>query len=79
VDLPQKESFWGTKFEGVHVVGRMYFMSLDLCRGVADDAAYSKDRIAAGGYLEVHKDHDIAAMVFHSPTPIQMVDIGKLQ
>jgi hypothetical protein len=81
VDMPRKESFWGTEFEGVHLylAGQMYFMSLDLCQFVANEAPYSKIRLAEGGYLEGHEDHDIAAMVFHSPTPIHMVTIGKSQ
>jgi hypothetical protein len=81
VDQPRKESFWGIEFEGVHLylAGQMYFMSLDLCQFVANEAPYSKVRLAEGGYLEGHEDHDIAAMVFHSPTPIHMVTIGKSQ
>jgi hypothetical protein len=80
-DQPRKDSFWGTEFEGVHlyVAGEMYFMSLNLCQFVAYEAVYSKDRVDVGGYLEGHEDHDIAAMVFHSPTPIQMVTIGESQ
>jgi hypothetical protein len=54
-------------------------MSMDLCKFTATEAPFSKLRIAEGGYLEGHEDHDVSAMIFHSPTPIHMITIGKSQ
>lgn len=54
-------------------------MSLDLCKFVSAEAPYSKIRIEKGGYIEGHEDHDVSGMVFHSPTPIHMITIGKSQ
>jgi hypothetical protein len=79
-DLNRKESFWGNKFEGVHLylAGQMYLMSYDLCQFVAGEAPWAKQQqIGPGGYLEGHEDDDISAMAFHSPTPIHVVTIGK--
>jgi hypothetical protein len=80
-DLARFESFWGNEFDGVHLylAGQCYLMSYDLCRFVAHEAPYSKTRIAEGGYIEGHEDHDVSAMVFHNPTPIHMTVIGKSQ
>lgn len=79
--IPRKEGFFGQEFEGVHLymAGQMYFMSYDLCKFVAHEAPFSRMRIAPGGYLEGHEDHDVSAMVLHSPTPVHMITIGKSQ
>jgi hypothetical protein len=80
-DLNRFESFWGNEFEGVHLylAGQCYLMSYDLCKFVAEEAPFSKTRIGKGGYIEGHEDHDVSAMVFHSPTPVHMITIGKSQ
>jgi hypothetical protein len=80
-DMPRLESFWGNEFAGVHLylAGQLYILSLDLCQFVSAEAPFSRTRIGQGGYLESHEDHDISAMVFHSPTPVHMVTIGKSQ
>eukprot|EP00339_Tiarina_fusa_P018611 CAMPEP_0117019286 /NCGR_PEP_ID=MMETSP0472-20121206/14825_1 /TAXON_ID=693140 ORGANISM="Tiarina fusus, Strain LIS" /NCGR_SAMPLE_ID=MMETSP0472 /ASSEMBLY_ACC=CAM_ASM_000603 /LENGTH=396 /DNA_ID=CAMNT_0004724221 /DNA_START=171 /DNA_END=1361 /DNA_ORIENTATION=+ len=79
-DMSRLESFWGNEYDGVHVyTGQMYLMSTDLAAFVATEAPMSRTRIGPGGYLEGHEDHDLSAMVFHSPTPIHMVTIGKTQ
>ena len=79
--LHRKESFWGNEYEGVHLylAGQLYLMSTDLAAFVAQEAPLSKRRIATGGYIEGHEDHDISAMIFHSPLPIHMISIGKTQ
>ena len=79
--LPRKESFWGNEYEGVHLylAGQLYFMSYDLCKFVAQEAPFSKIRVGEGGYLEGHEDHDVSSMVFHSPTPVHLITIGKSQ
>ncbi|KAL3910693.1 MAG: hypothetical protein SGILL_007594, partial [Bacillariaceae sp.] len=80
-DLARYESYWGNEFDGVHLylAGQCYLMSYDLCKFVAEEAPFSKTRIGKGGYLEGHEDHDVSAMVYHSPTPIHMITIGKSQ
>ena len=54
-------------------------MSTDLATFVAKEAPFSKVRVAKGGYIEGHEDHDIAAMVYHNPSPITLITIGKSQ
>ena len=78
-DLARYESYWGNEFDGVHLylAGQCYLMSYDLCKFVAQEAPFAKTRIGKGGYLEGHEDHDVSAMVYHSPTPIHMITIGK--
>ena len=80
-DLARYESYWGNEFDGVHLylAGQCYLMSYDLCKFVAQEAPFAKTRIGKGGYLEGHEDHDVSAMVYHSPTPIHMITIGKSQ
>ena len=80
-ELSRKEGFFGQEFEGVHLymAGQMYILSYDLAKFVAQEAPASRHRIAEGGYLEGHEDHDISAMAFHSETPVHVVTIGKSQ
>lgn len=80
-ELARKESYFGNEFEGVHLymAGQLYFLSYDLCQFVAREAPLAKHRVAKGGYLEYHEDHDIGSMVFHSPTPIHLLTINKSQ
>lgn len=80
-DMARFESFWGNEFEGVHLylAGQCYLMSYDLAKFVAEEAPFAKTRIAKGGYLEGHEDHDVSSMAFHSPTPVHMITIGKSQ
>ena len=59
--------------------GQCYLMSLDLCQHVAMEAPFSRVRVAEGGYIEGHEDHDVSAMAFHSPNPVHMLTIGKSQ
>eukprot|EP00536_Pseudo-nitzschia_multiseries_P000810 jgi/Psemu1/234030/estExt_Genewise1.C_100054 len=75
------ESHWGTQYDGVHLylAGQCYLMSADLAAFVAEEAPFSKMRVAKGGYIEGHEDHDIAAMVYHNPSPITLITIGKSQ
>jgi hypothetical protein len=54
-------------------------MSMNLAAFVASEAPFSRVRVAKGGYIEGHEDHDIAAMVYHSPLPINLITIGKSQ
>ena len=54
-------------------------MSTDLTAFVAAEAPFSRVRIREGGYIEGIEDHDISAMVFHSPSPINLLTIGKSQ
>lgn len=80
-ELDRYESFWGNEFDGIHLylAGQCYFMSPDLADFVSHEAQYADKRVAKGGYLEHHEDHDIGSMVFHNPTPINLLSIGKTQ
>mmetsp|Transcript_9662 Transcript_9662/g.20936 ORF Transcript_9662/g.20936 Transcript_9662/m.20936 type:complete len:411 (+) Transcript_9662:226-1458(+) len=80
-DMARYESHWGIEYDGVHLylAGQCYLMSVDLAAFVAEEAPFSKMRVAKGGYLEGHEDHDIAAMVYHNPSPITLITIGKSQ
>lgn len=80
-EMARFESRWGTEYDGVHLylAGQCYLMSADLAAFVAEEAPFSKVRVAKGGYIEGHEDHDIAAMVYHNPSPITLVTIGKSQ
>ena len=80
-ELSRYESHWGNEYDGVHLylAGQCYLMSTDLAAFVAKEAPFSKVRIAKGGYIEGHEDHDIAAMVYHNPSPIALITIGKSQ
>lgn len=80
-ELSRYESHWGREYDGVHLylAGQCYLMSTDLAAFVAAEAPYSRVRVAKGGYIEGHEDHDIAAMVFHNPLPISLITIGKTQ
>jgi len=75
------ESHWGNEYDGVHlyVAGQCYIMSTDLAEFVAGEAPFSRFRVAAGGYLEGHEDHDVSAMAYHSPKPINLITVGKSQ
>ena len=78
-DLIRLESYWQEQYDGVHLylAGQCYFMTLDLCRVVASEASVAATKIAPGGYLEGHEDHDVSSMLFQSPTPIHLFTIGK--
>lgn len=80
-DMNRYESHWGNEYDGVHLylAGQCYLMSSDLAAYVAEEAPFSKVRVAKGGYIEGHEDHDIAAMVYHNPSPITLITIGKNQ
>mmetsp|Transcript_5757 Transcript_5757/g.14381 ORF Transcript_5757/g.14381 Transcript_5757/m.14381 type:complete len:398 (+) Transcript_5757:139-1332(+) len=80
-ELSRYESYWGNEYDGVHLylAGQCYLMSIDLAAFVAEEAPFSKVRVAKGGYIEGHEDHDIAAMVYHNPSPITLITIGKSQ
>jgi hypothetical protein len=80
-ELARYESHWGNEHDGVHLylAGQCYLMSTDLAAYVAEEAPFSKVRVAKGGYIEGHEDHDIAAMVYHNPSPITLISIGKSQ
>ena len=80
-ELSRYESHWGREYDGVHIylAGQCYFMSMNLAKFVASEAPFSRVRVAKGGYIEGHEDHDIAAMVYHSPLPINLITIGKTQ
>ena len=80
-DLIRLESYWEGQYDGVHLylAGQCYFMTLDLCRVVATEASVAPTKIAPGGYLEGHEDHDVSSMMFQSSTPIHLLTIGKSQ
>ena len=80
-DRPRYESHWGREHENVHIylAGQCYLMSAGLAAFVAEEAPLSKIRVAPGGYVEGVEDHDISAMVYHSPSPISWMTIGKSQ
>ena len=81
-DSIRLESYWQEEYEGVHLylAGQCYFLTLDLCRVVAHEASVASTRIAPGGYLEGHEDHDVSSMMFlASATPIHLWTIGKSQ
>jgi hypothetical protein len=80
-EMARYESHWGNEYDGVHLylAGQCYLMSADLAAYVAEEAPFSKVRVAKGGYIEGHEDHDIAAMVYHNPSPITMISISKSQ
>jgi len=80
-ELSRFESHWGQEYDGVHLylAGQCYFMSTDLAGFVATEAPFSRARVAKGGYIEGHEDHDISAMVYHNPSPINLITIGKTQ
>eukprot|EP00934_Nitzschia_sp_Nitz4_P000377 Nitzschia sp. Nitz4//scaffold94_size78252//7855//9015//NITZ4_005457-RA/size78252-augustus-gene-0.69-mRNA-1//-1//CDS//3329560347//377//frame0 len=80
-DLPRIEGFWGNEYEGVHLYmsSQLYFMGPDLVQFILEEAPLSKERIGPGGYLEHLEGHDISAMIFHHPTPVQIVAVPKSQ
>lgn len=80
-DSIRLESYWQEQYEGIHLylAGQCYFMSLDLCRVVSHEAPTAGSRLAPGGYLEGHEDHDVSSMAFRSSNPIHVFAIGKSQ
>jgi len=89
-DTIRLESYWKDQYDGIHLylAGQCYFMSLDLCRAVAHEAPLAPLRMAPGGYLEGHEDHDVSSMVFRSRLsssssssthPIHLLTVGKSQ
>jgi hypothetical protein len=80
-DSERFESFWNTELNRVHLymAGQCYLVSHNLCHFVAQETHLSKTRVAPGGYIEGIEDHDIFSMIFHSPTPIHAIVIGKSQ
>ena len=62
----RKEGYWRQEYERVHVylAGQCYLMSRDLVEWVVEEAPRSS------AYLEGEEDHDLSAMVFHSPKPL---------
>ena len=80
------EGFFGTEFEGVHLylAGQCYILSANLIQVVTDESNAIQTKLAKKGnnattYLEGHEDHDIAAMVFHSPEPVHLITVGRKQ
>lgn len=82
-DAIRLESYWQEQYHnGTHLylAGQCYFLSLDLCKVVAQEAPLAASRIAPGGYLEGHEDHDVLSMAFRaSKQPIHLMTIGKSQ
>jgi hypothetical protein len=80
-DTIRLENYWQEEYNGVHLylAGQCYFMSLDMCKVVSEEATKAGSRIAPGGYLVGHEDHDVSSMAFHSPHPIHLLTIGKSQ
>jgi hypothetical protein len=88
-DRAELEGFFGAQFEGVHLylAGQCYILSKNLARVVKNQSKALRKRIRdknkSGNsnttYLEGHEDHDIAAMVFHSPEPVHLITVGKKQ
>ena len=78
----------------LYAQGQCYIMSIDLARFVAQEAAaityvsrrndktlYPKQfkAMARYNYTEGHEDHDVSAMAFHSPHPIQFQLLDRYQ
>lgn len=64
-----KEKWWRENYGRVlhlYVQGQFYFMSSDLAKVVADEAA-------SADYIEFIEDHDISSMAFHSFQPVHLV------
>lgn len=80
-DSPRLQSFWGNEFEGIHLYmsGELYILSCDLVEFVLKEVPFSRQRIAPGGYVTGEEGYDISSMVFHSPTPLHIITIGKSQ
>ena len=84
--LANKEGYFGTEFEGVHLylAGQCYILSQNLCKVVQQESrllqqARNNPYKSNTTYMEGHEDHDIAAMVFHSPEPVHLTTIRRKQ
>lgn len=85
-ELGEMEGYFGTEFEGVHLylAGQCYILSKNLAKVVQTESRLLHDKIVDKNksnttYLEGHEDHDIAAMLLHSPEPVHMVTVRRKQ
>lgn len=94
-DIAREEYFKHHYFNNFHLYaqGQCYILSVDLARFVAKEAAaisYIRHRpkeidphtyqsSSRYNYTESHEDHDISAMAFHSPFPIQFQFFNRYQ
>ena len=83
--LAELEGYFGTEFEGVHLylAGQCYILSANLLKVIQHESKVIHRKLSkrknATTYLEGHEDHDISAMVFHSPEPVHLITVGKKQ
>ncbi len=74
---PEEEYFIEKYGKDIHlyVEGQIYIMSRDLADFVGKEAGAEHTQ----SYRVGHEDHDVSAMVFHSPKPIKLILIAQNQ